>query len=59
MCSGFHGISKQSLSNNFRFTRNIGHGEEIMGIVSRYATDITSEPAGLRKTFSERLMTGL
>jgi hypothetical protein len=53
MCFGFHGISKQSFSNNFRFTKHIGQSEEIMGIVSRYATDITSECAGLRKTFFE------
>jgi len=59
MCFGFHGISKQSLANNFRFTRTTGQSEEIVGIVSRYATYITSECAGLRKIFSKRLMTGL
>jgi len=59
MCFGFHSISKQSLANNFRFTRNTGQSEEIAGILSRYATDITSECAGLCKIFSKRLMTGL
>ena len=59
MCFGYHDISKQSLANNFRFTRITGQNEEIMGIVSRYATDITAECAGLPKTFSKRLMTGL
>lgn len=53
MCFGFHGTSKQSLANNFRFTRNTERSEEIVGIVSRYATDITSECAGLREIFFE------
>jgi len=34
MCFGFHGVSIQSLSNNFCFTVNIGQSEEIMGIVN-------------------------